>query len=562
MRILVAQMTRMGDVLQTSTLVRGLRIRHPDAHITAMVRRLGKTIAERNPDINDVIVYDEDAMYLDLRSDDSDRLLRAYEQAVAYVETIRDGNFDVIHNCTHSLASAMLFKLAGASDVVGAHLSDDWQFVIRGRGPNYFFTSVLHREYNDLNLCDLFRHFIKDAPPCRQLVFEVHDEDREAARSILAEHGIGPDDFVACLQLGASDDYKRWPESHFAALAQLLQERRQAGIVLVGVKEEAKLGKVFESHAPGMAVHLFGKTSVPELAALLERANVLVTNDTGTMHIAAAVKCPVVLVSVGYVHFRETGPYGDGHCAIEARRASVGRSDTMKHTADERSAVQPAQVLRAVDLILGREPNGAIPSLEESSALKDVDIHMSRFLTDGCVAWNPVIRRPMSERDYIRIAYRAMWLEFLNAKQDKRAETESIAATLACFAPSPGGVIYAWHKALCEAFEHMAKLAQRGARTTEQVLDLLQKKGGIARAKERVAEMMQLDEETRVFGEVHPALRPLVAAARFERDNLEGADPVKLAQTTLQIYRDLYARARLTSQKLARVAELASGTGQ
>ncbi|HEO69755.1 MAG TPA: hypothetical protein ENN80_00710, partial [Candidatus Hydrogenedentes bacterium] len=151
MRVLVLQTTRMGDVLQTSPLIRGIRRNDPDAHIAVVVRRMGKAIVERNPDVDEVIVHDEDELFLDLRAQDSDRLLRAYETADRYVQLLRSKHFDCAYNCTHSLASAMLLKLAEIPEVVGAHLSEDWQYVLRGRWVSYFFTSVFHREYNDLN---------------------------------------------------------------------------------------------------------------------------------------------------------------------------------------------------------------------------------------------------------------------------------------------------------------------------------------------------------------------------------------------------------------------------
>jgi len=398
MRVLVAQMTRMGDVLQTSALVRAIRTKYPEAHITAMVRDMGEAVVKANRDIDDLIVYDEDEMYLDMNSDDSNRLLRAYKRADGLVQDLRDRRFDIVFNCTHSLASAMLFKLVDPPQVVGAHLSDDWQFVLRGRGPNYFFTNARRREYNSLNICDQFRLFLEDAPLSQELVFEVTDEDRRRAADLLNELGVGPEDFLACFQLGASDRYKRWPETHFAALGKQLADQRNARIVLLGVQNEADLGRTFDEHAPGLAAHLFGKTTIPQLAAVLERADVLVTNDTGTMHVAAAVKCPIVLVSVGYVHFCETGPYGAGHCAIESSRRYLSQSDVMRAGEDERHLITPNQVLRAVDLVVEHSPGQPIPSLDPCPELDSVVLHMSGFAPDGCLDWYPVLRRPLADK--------------------------------------------------------------------------------------------------------------------------------------------------------------------
>ena len=555
MRILVLQTTRMGDVLQTSPLIRALRYKYPDAHIAVMVRRMGKTIAERNPDINEVLIYDEDSIFLDLRSQDSDKLLRAYKDTQDYIHKIAAGRYDVAYNCSHSIASAMLLTLAEIPTVVGAHLSDDWQFVLRGPWTNYFFTSVFAREYNDLNLCDITRRFEQDAPGEPRLVFDVRDEDRAFVDELLASNGVGPDDFVVCFQLGASEENKRWSEGHFARLGRLLAERKKARIFLLGVKEEEPLGKVFEDQAPGLAVHLYGKTTIPQVAALLERSRLLVSNDTGTMHIAAAVNCPLVLVSVGHVHFRETGPYGEGHCAIEYRRPSLGRADGVPGGLDERTLILPEQVYRAVELTLEHAHSGQTAQAELEPGFDNIEMHMTRFAPDGCLEWYPVLRRQMAEPDFIRISYRLMWLDYLGAQRDPAVERQSL-ADLAGYYDSPDpGIVAGWRDTLAATFVELAGMAEGGIEETNRLIECLQKPGKARQAQEIVGKLTALDERMRLFGELNPPCRPLALISRFERDNLEGADPSILSQRTLQIYQDCRDRATLFAQKAALTAE-------
>ncbi len=551
MRILVMQTTRMGDVIQTSPLVSGIRARHPDAEISMMVRRMGKAVAERIPDISEVLVYDEDEMFINLGAQDSDRLLKAYERAEAYINMIRERRFDVAYNCTHSIASAMLLKLAGVPEVIGAHLSDDWQFVLRGPWTNYFFTSVFHREHNDLNLCDMTRRFVPNAPPQAALVFDVRDEDRAFAAELLERHGINTKDFLVCMQLGASEENKRWAESHFAALARMLADRRNAKIVQLGVQEEERFGKIFEQHAPGLAVPLFGKTNLPQLAAVLEQANLLVTNDTGTMHVAAAVGCPIVLVSVGYVHFRETGPYGPGHIAIERRRAIIGRADGVPGGLDERTLILPEHVYRAIEVTL----DGPKANLEEN--VDSIDLFRSEFAPDGCLEWYPLLRRPLRRKDFIRAAYRAMWLDYLASHADANTEHASLERLFSHFTPPDEGTVEVWRDELCAAFAALAGMAQRGIDQSQRLIQALEKKR-IREAQDIVPALTALDEEMRLHAELNDACRPIVHIAKFERDNLEGANPVVLAQTTLQIYRDCQARARLMNLKVGLAASISA----
>lgn len=551
MRILVAQMTRMGDMLQTSPLIRSLRQAHPDAHIAAMVRRMGKFIAERHPDIDEIIIYDEDEMFRNLRSGDSEKLLAAYERAVAYVDQIRGGRYDVVYNCTQSIGSAMLLKLAEVPKVVGAHLSEDWQFVLRGRWTNYFFASVYNREYCDLNLCDVFRNLPEDPGECQALVFDIQDQDRAAAQSLLQESGIAPGDPYICMQLGASENAKRWPEYRFAELARLIREQTGAHVVLVGVDAEAALGERFGEHQPGLFAPLFGKTSIPELAALLGGAQLLVTNDTGTMHIASAANCPVVLVSVGPVHFRETGPYGVGHVAVEQRREFLMAGDERSVDPRERGAIRAEQVLFAVQGVLERASSGE--AAEECAGLDDVVLYRSDFAPDGCLEWYPALRRPLLEADFLRIAYRCMWLAFMKQGYSEEQERASLEAMLRCYDDAAQGGPGQWGEEASNAFAGLGALAGQGVQETEQLIEALSGQRDLAKAQEVVSGLSQLDESIRIHGEVHRATRPLAAIARFERDNLEGTEALLVAQSTLQIYRDLLVRAELMREKLETV---------
>lgn len=551
MRILVMQTTRMGDVLQTTPLVRALRTKHPDAHIALMVRNMGKTIAARDPDVNDILVHEEDELFLDMRSEDSYRFLRAYRTAERQIERLRDGRYDVAYNCTHSIASAMLLKLAGIPQVVGAHLSDDWQYVLRGRWVAYFYTSVFHREYNDLNLCDISQRFADESRPQHHLVFETTKEDNAFVDTVFEKNGIRPSDFVVCMQLGASENSKRWAESQFAGLARMLVDKYNARIMLVGVREEAPLGDAFEQQAPGIAVRLYGETSIPQLAALLKRSRLLVTNDTGTMHLAAAVDCRVLLTSVGFVHFRETGPYGEGHCAIEWRRAHVGRADNVPGGLDERLLIRPEQAMAALEYLLDSEKDGPIRQIPETPDMAQVDLYTTRFAPDGCLAWYPVMRRPLTERDLVRIAYRAMWLEHLNGRVEAPAAT-----LLSCYAPPEPALLDERGPRLVAFFDGLARLAQHGIEATQELLVCLRQTRGAKRAQQIVRELTRLDEEMRVYSELHPPCKPLILIARYERDNLEGSDAVPLAEATLTIYKDCETRASLMRAKLEATLEL------
>jgi len=539
----------MGDMLQTTPLVRGLRSAYPDCHISVMVRPMGKPVAERNPDIDELFVYDEDAMFNHLRASDSHRLVAAYNHADAIIQWIRNSNFDVAYNCTHSYASALLLKIAGVPEVIGAHLSDDGAFVLRGPWAAYFFTSVFHRAYNDLNLSDIIGRFAEGVTPSRQLTFEVDGDDKRHVSALLSKWTGAEDRSFVCFQLGASEEDKRWPPERFAELARLLKERFDPAILLLGVESEAVLGERFERAAPGLAVHLFGKTTVGQAAAVLRAASLLVTNDTGTMHLAAAVRCPIVLVSVGHVHFRETGPYGAGHWAVEATGAN--HSPALRGTADD-SGVQPRHVFAAAEAALA--DGGAELDSATEETWRGVSVYRSEFAPDGCLQWYPLIERPLSGDDLLRLTYRGIWLRESGACRDR--ETLDAAARLYLRRHEPLEDFDTVH-AIASPFESLAGIAHRGIQTTQTLMDSLSGRD-LERAESMAMAIKRIDEEVRIHGEVYAICRPLTYLTRFERDNLEGIDALLLAQHTLRIYERLHERASAIREELPRIAEMAA----
>jgi ADP-heptose:LPS heptosyltransferase len=121
----------------------------------------------------------------------------------------------------------------------------------------------------------------------------VTDEDRLACASLLGRHGLSEDERVVCLHAGAAQSGKIWPRENFAQVGRRLA-KADARVILVGTKDEEGLCEALAQAIPG-AISLAGETSLPLLAALLQRSALLVTNDSGPMHMAAALGVPLVV---------------------------------------------------------------------------------------------------------------------------------------------------------------------------------------------------------------------------------------------------------------------------
>jgi ADP-heptose:LPS heptosyltransferase len=129
------------------------------------------------------------------------------------------------------------------------------------------------------------------------LEFPIREVDRAALASIVGERALRPGRYV-CIHPGASVPERRWPAEHFASVAARLAAR-ELGIVLTGTAAEAGLTRAVAEGSGASRLDLAGRTDLGSLAALLEGARLLVCNDTGVSHLAAALGVPSVVISTG-----------------------------------------------------------------------------------------------------------------------------------------------------------------------------------------------------------------------------------------------------------------------
>jgi heptosyltransferase-2 len=152
-------------------------------------------------------------------------------------------------------------------------------------------------------------------PPSPQIY--LREEDRRWANQVLMDLGILEGKPLIGMNPGATYGLaKCWTPDRFGELGKRLAEKWQARILLFGKEEERPIAHEIQRHLGAKGIDLTGKTSLLQLAALLERCALLVTNDTGTMHVATAVGTPVVAL-FGSTPPHITGPWGDDHVVVK-----------------------------------------------------------------------------------------------------------------------------------------------------------------------------------------------------------------------------------------------------
>ena len=278
--ILVIRLDRIGDMLLSFDALACLRAKFPAARITVLARPYAKDAAERSSDVSDVLVYD-------YRKKGEHGSLRGYFRLL---REIRKRRYDAAFVLNPTFRSNLLCFLAGIPRRIG--------YASRGR---WLLTDAVPdrrregRQHESVNVTDVLRPYGVPAG-ARSAGFGVYPEDEAAAEDLLSAAGVGPGEDIFVLHPDSSSPSKRWPAEKFAELAKRLSGERGWRPVLVGAVRHADADAGTACRMGGNACDLSGRTAIPVLAAVLKRARVLVSNDSGPVHLAALVGTPVVSI--------------------------------------------------------------------------------------------------------------------------------------------------------------------------------------------------------------------------------------------------------------------------
>ncbi len=297
-RILVFQTAFLGDVVLTLPLVQVLHRELPHTQIDFLTTPKAAAILRNHPAIHSVIEYDKRNSQRGLgRMFSISRILKRQRYDVALVPH-------------RSLRSAVVTALSGIPVRIGFDVS-------AGR---FLFTETVHYKKNvheiERNLCFLKALNIsipqKELPSVYPSMEDVYAVDR-----FFSETQITPNDKLIAIAPGSAWNTKRWLPERFSDLVRRIAAAGMK-VVLVGGKEDENLCKQIATEAQGTEVYLSaGRFSLLQSAELLRRCTALVSNDSAPMHLAVAMKTPVVAVFGATVPSFGFAPYGEKDVVVQ-----------------------------------------------------------------------------------------------------------------------------------------------------------------------------------------------------------------------------------------------------
>ena len=277
-RILITRTDRLGDVVLSTPVVRFMREQFPEAYIAFMVRPENRSVVENNPDLNEVIVYDKYGSR------------KSFLGTVSFALSLRKKKFDLAIALHPTNRVHMILFLAGIPVRIG--YDRKMGFLLTKRVPHFKHEGDKHEVDYNFNLLKHSGFNIENAD--RRPYMATTENDKRLIDSLKKSFDIG--DSVITVHAGASCPSKRWSPEKFAQVADELSEKYRSDIVLVGGDEAAEFSKQVTLAMKSRAVDLTGMLLVGELAELLSRSKIFISNDSGPVHVSVAVKTPVVAI--------------------------------------------------------------------------------------------------------------------------------------------------------------------------------------------------------------------------------------------------------------------------
>ncbi len=335
-RIIILNLTRMGDIIQSTALFKKIKFFYPESIVTLIVSTEFYEITPFLPYIDDIRQVNLKGLTEMLKSANFEFNSAVYEAVNSNIvsDEIKNIKYDVAINLSHDEFSVYFLYMLNSKRNIGISITREGNIVSNDKMIAYLFSAVRNRKASVLNLVDIYARCLDWLPENRnkcyttgrnEIALSFKNKTDAEFKNNLKEYGIQPDagDIIVSFAIGASMKSKKWHMDYFAALASmLLNYNAKIKIVLLGAPYDIENGlyiekKIAETEtgeeciSARRLINLTGKTSIAGLVYTVGASKLLITHDTGTMHIGVGLHIDLIVIYTGHVGFMETGPYAE-----------------------------------------------------------------------------------------------------------------------------------------------------------------------------------------------------------------------------------------------------------
>ena len=296
-RILIVKPSSLGDVVHALPTFSVLRRRFPQAHIAWLVKEGWAELLDRVEGLNEI---------LSVRAGVGGWL--------SAIRDVRSRKFDLVVDLQGLFRSGAIAWLSASPVRIGFANA-------REGGPLFYTHHVAVPPLREIHGVDRNLRVAAALGACTvgpvEFPLRITREDEERVGTLLRQAGLAPGSEWIAMSVSARWATKRYPTESFAALADMVQTQGLGTLVFIGGSEDRAAVEAVQRSMSTKALNLAGRTSLNLLPALLHSAELLVTNDSGPMHVAAALGIHVVAM-FGPTSPVDSGPYGSGHVVLRS----------------------------------------------------------------------------------------------------------------------------------------------------------------------------------------------------------------------------------------------------
>lgn len=298
--ILVVRNDRFGEFLLIMPALRALKETFTNARVIAVVKPFVKELAENIPFIDEIIEWDQTKHSL------SDKL--------RFIKLLRKKKIDIAVMLNPSKGFNIFSYLAGIPVRLG--YDRKWGFLLTHKMKDRKYLGERHEAEYNLELVSLIGAVTQD----KSLIFPIDDR---RINDLCADFNITGYDNLIALHPWTSDPAKQWPLDSFRKLTERLIKELDLTVLIVGGKEELIKSKELFKGIDANLINLTGKTTLIQLGALLKKCKMIISGDSGPVHLASAVGTKVLAIfrnDITGKSSRRWGPWDSGHLVIEKNR--------------------------------------------------------------------------------------------------------------------------------------------------------------------------------------------------------------------------------------------------
>jgi len=354
-KILVVNPFGIGDVLFSTPVLKAIKKKYPDASITYICNRRAEGVLRNNANINDIYIYEKD----DYREIWKKSKIKCVKAVYSLIKKIRNDKYDVMIDMSLGyIYSLFLGTLASIPFRIGFNYRDRGMFMSRKVDVDGFKDKHVIEYYLELG------KFLGLDPSDKDMELRVLPEDAEWANKFISDRGVAGTDKVCGIvpgcgaSWGKNAHYRRWSAWKFVELADYLADKHGYKIIILGSRKESSICLKVQSDMKHEAIQACGKTDLAQLAALMDKCDLIITNDGGPLHMAVALKKKTVSI-FGPVDPVVYGPYplNERHIVITSDDACRPCYKSFKHNECKElnclKNINVEKVIKAAEMLMG-----------------------------------------------------------------------------------------------------------------------------------------------------------------------------------------------------------------